>query len=91
MAGRLKGKRAFCTAAGQGIGKATALMFAAEVRDADTPASRLARELGYEWRVLNLGVRGYNTVQSARVGTQLLASETPVAAVVYTFAPNDLL
>ena len=30
MAGRLKGKRAFCTAAGQGIGKATALMFAAE-------------------------------------------------------------
>ena len=30
MAGRLTGKRAFCTAAGQGIGKATALKFAAE-------------------------------------------------------------
>lgn len=30
MSGRLTGKRAFCTASGQGIGRATALAFAAE-------------------------------------------------------------
>ncbi|MFT6772536.1 MAG: 2-keto-3-deoxy-L-fuconate dehydrogenase, partial [Paracoccaceae bacterium] len=30
MTERLKGKRALCTAAGQGIGRATALMMAAE-------------------------------------------------------------
>ncbi len=45
MAGRLKGKRALVTAAGQGIGRATALAFAAEgaeVYATDVDATKLA-------------------------------------------------
>jgi 2-keto-3-deoxy-L-fuconate dehydrogenase len=45
MAGRLKGKRAFCTAAGAGIGRATAIAFAregAEVIATDLDAGRIA-------------------------------------------------
>lgn len=45
MAGRLKGKRALVTAAGQGIGRATALAFAAEgaeVHATDVDATKLA-------------------------------------------------
>ncbi len=45
MAGRLKGKRALVTAAGQGIGRATALAFAAEgaeVHATDVDATKLS-------------------------------------------------
>lgn len=59
MAGRLAGKKALCTAAGQGIGKATALMFAAEgaeVLATDINEGALAElaEAGVQTAVLNV-------------------------------------
>ncbi|MBL6458296.1 SDR family oxidoreductase [Belnapia sp. T6] len=59
MAGRLAGKRCFVTAAGQGIGRATALAYAAEgasVVATDLSAEKLAGlgEAGIETRALNV-------------------------------------
>ena len=57
MAGRLAGKRAFVTAAGAGIGRATALAFAregAEVTAADIDAAALATLDGMATRVLDV-------------------------------------
>lgn len=59
MAGRLEGKKALCTAAGQGIGKATALKFAAEgaeVLATDINEAALAElaEAGVQTAVLNV-------------------------------------
>jgi 2-keto-3-deoxy-L-fuconate dehydrogenase len=57
MAGRLKGKRCFVTAAGQGIGRAAALAFAAEggsVVATDRDAALLAGMEGVETRKLDV-------------------------------------
>ena len=62
MAGRLEGKRCFVTAAGQGIGRAAALAFAAEggrVVATDRDAAKLAGLDGIETRPLGrAGRRG---------------------------------
>ncbi|SMF83592.1 2-keto-3-deoxy-L-fuconate dehydrogenase [Tistlia consotensis] len=60
MPGRLAGKRAFCTAAGQGIGRATALAFAAEGAEVvatdinDAALAELARHDGVTARRLDV-------------------------------------
>jgi 2-keto-3-deoxy-L-fuconate dehydrogenase len=57
MAGRLEGKRCFVTAAGQGIGRASALAFAAEggrVVATDRDAAKLAGLEGIETRPLDV-------------------------------------
>lgn len=66
--GRLDGKRAFLTAAGQGIGRATALAFAregAEVVATDINAAALATLEGVTTRVLD--VRDRDAVAAAAV------------------------
>src|SRR3712207_9052167 len=57
MAGRLQGKRCFVTAAGQGIGRAAALAFAAEgasVVATDRDSALLAGLAGLETRKLDV-------------------------------------
>jgi 2-keto-3-deoxy-L-fuconate dehydrogenase len=59
MAGRLAGKTAFCTAAAQGIGRATALAFAAEGADVvatDLNEAKLAEIAGPRLRTARLDV-----------------------------------
>ena len=59
MAGRLAGKTAFCTAAAQGIGRATALAFAAEgatVIATDMNAAKVAELAGPSIRTMKLDV-----------------------------------
>jgi 2-keto-3-deoxy-L-fuconate dehydrogenase len=73
MALRLAGKTAFVTAAAQGIGRATALAFAAEgaqVYASDLNAAKLAEIAGPGIRVLALDVRDTAAVRAAaeRVG-----------------------
>ena len=68
MAGRLAGKTAFCTAAAQGIGRATALAFAAEgaqVIATDLNAARLADLAGPAIRVARLDVLDRDAVVAA--------------------------
>jgi 2-keto-3-deoxy-L-fuconate dehydrogenase len=73
MAGRLAGKTAFCTAAGQGIGRATALAFAAEgatVYATDLDAAKLADIAAPNLHVSGLDVLDKDAVAAAaeRVG-----------------------
>ncbi len=68
MSLRLKGKTAFVTAAAQGIGRATALAFAAEgaqVYATDLNAAKLAEIVGPGIRTLVLDVRDTSAVQAA--------------------------
>jgi 2-keto-3-deoxy-L-fuconate dehydrogenase len=68
MAGRLAGKTAFCTAAAQGIGRATALAFAAEgaqVIATDLNEARLADLAGPAIRVARLDVLDRDAVVAA--------------------------
>jgi 2-keto-3-deoxy-L-fuconate dehydrogenase len=71
MAGRLAGKRAFVTAAGQGIGRAVALAFAREgasVVASDIDAGLLARLEGVETRVLDVRDRDAVAAAAAAAG-----------------------
>ena len=68
MSLRLKGKTAFVTAAAQGIGRATALAFAAEgaqVYATDLNAAKLAEIVGPGIRAMTLDVRDSAAVQAA--------------------------
>ena len=68
MSGRLQGKRAFVTAAAQGIGRATALAFAAEgalVYATDLNAAKLAEIGGPGIRAMALDVRDTAAVRAA--------------------------
>jgi len=68
MSLRLKGKTAFVTAAAQGIGRATALAFAAEgaqVHATDLNAEKLAEIAGPGIRTMALDVRDTAAVQAA--------------------------
>jgi len=68
MSLRLKGKTAFVTAAAQGIGRATALAFAAEgaqVHATDLNAEKLAEIVGPGIRTMALDVRDTAAVQAA--------------------------
>lgn len=68
MTGRLAGKTALLTAAGQGIGRATALAFAAEgaqVYASDVNAAKLAEIVGPGVRTLVLDVRDTAAVLAA--------------------------
>lgn len=66
------------------------MMFAAEVTDDATPSTRLAKFLQGEARVVNLGVRGYSTLQSLRALEAALDAEPDVAVAIYAYTPNDL-
>jgi 2-keto-3-deoxy-L-fuconate dehydrogenase len=78
MAGRLTGKRALVTAAGQGIGRATALAFAAE------GASVLATDIAPE-KLAGL--------EEALIATRVLdvTDETAISALAGEFAGLDVL
>jgi hypothetical protein len=67
--------------------------FCAEVADDRTGPSEVARLLTgkVRARVLNAGVRGYNTVQAKRSLEQVLSRFPETRVVVYTYAQNDYL
>ena len=68
MAGRLAGKTAFCTAAAQGIGRATALAFAAEgatVIATDLNGAKVAEIAGPHIRTFALNVLDLDAVNAA--------------------------
>jgi 2-keto-3-deoxy-L-fuconate dehydrogenase len=68
MAGRLAGKTAFCTAAAQGIGRATALAFAAEgaqVIATDLNEAKVAEIAGPQIRTMRLDVLDAAAVAAA--------------------------
>ena len=68
MAGRLAGKTAFCTAAGQGIGRATALAFAAEgatVIATDLNGAKVAEIAGPNIRTAALDVLNPDAIADA--------------------------
>ena len=78
MAGRLAGKTAFCTAAAQGIGRATALAFAAEgaqVVATDINEAKLAEIAGPNLRTMRLDA----------------LDAAAVAAIAKTVGPVDIL
>jgi len=78
MAGRLAGKTAFCTAAAQGIGRATALAFAAEgatVIATDVNEAKVAEIAGPRLRTMGLDV----------------LDAAAVAAIAKTVGPVDIL
>ena len=79
MAGRLDGKRALVTAAGQGIGRATALAFAAE------GASVVATDIAAE-KLTDLAASGFETrLLDARDGPALAALANELGAVQILF------
>lgn len=61
--------------------------FCCEVDDGETTVSWLAR-LRPNRRFINLGVRGYNTIQSMRLVDEWLERE-PAASVLYVWCSND--
>lgn len=67
--------------------------FCAEVGDSETGPSEVAKLLGdgFGVRVLNAGVRGYNTVQAKRALEQVLERFPETRIAVYTYAENDLV
>ena len=68
------------------------MVFGAEVNDVETIASHLGRLLkteGKEATVLNAGVRGYNTVQAARMLEQRLDCFPSIRVAVYCYCDND--
>ena len=67
--------------------------FCAEVEDSETGPSEVARHLRsrFRIRVLNAGVRGYNTVQAKRALEQVLERFPETRVAVYTYAENDLV
>lgn len=69
------------------------VVFSAEVPDDDTLPSAVARALADEGpvRVLNLGVRGYNTLQAKRALERALAGDGDVRLVLLVLSPNDLV
>jgi 2-keto-3-deoxy-L-fuconate dehydrogenase len=72
MAGRLDGKRALVTAAGQGIGRATALAFAAEgasVLATDIAAEKLADLPAYGIETLTLDARDETAINALADGS----------------------
>lgn len=66
-------------------------VFGAEVDDAQTIPSEVAKALAPHGpvRVLNAGVRGYNTLQARRMLDDVLDRFPDVAVVVYLFSSND--
>ena len=67
-------------------------VFGAEVNDDETIPSQIARLLApaFEVRVLNGGVRGFNTLQTRRLLAEVLERFARVELVVYVFSQNDL-
>ncbi|MCE5335511.1 MAG: hypothetical protein LLG06_13085 [Desulfobacteraceae bacterium] len=65
------------------------VVFCSEVNDENTSSSELARLLKDKARVLNAGVRGYNTVQSLRMMEECLRRFPNIRTVVYVYCPND--
>lgn len=78
MAGRLDGKRALVTAAGQGIGRATALAFAAE---------------GAEVLATDIATDKLATLRDVRISTRVLDArdETAIAALAEELPALDIL
>jgi len=64
--------------------------FNAEVDDEETFPSHVARLLGGEYRVLNAGVRAYNSLQAERMLEECLERFPEIRAAVYTHCTNDL-
>jgi len=71
------------------IGDST--MFCAEVNDNQTIVSEIAKLLSREFnvRVLNTGVRGYNTVQAKRMLEECLERFPTIKVAVYLYCGND--
>lgn len=67
--------------------------FCAEVGDSETGPSEVARlwSRRFRVRVLNAGVRGYNTVQAKRALEEVLERFPETRIAVYTYAENDLV
>lgn len=67
------------------------VVFCSEVNDDATIASRLAGILKEKCdvKVLNTGVRGYNSVQSLRMIEECLRRFPKTLVVVYVYCPND--
>jgi len=64
-----------------------------EVNDEETSASQVAKMLcsqGINIRVVNAGVRGFNTLQAGRMMEKVINDNPDVRAVVYTYCDNDL-
>ena len=67
--------------------------FCLETPDRQTTPSELAKRLasdGHPARVLNAGVRGFNTLQSKRMAEDCLEQFPDINVVVYTYCGNDL-
>jgi len=68
------------------------ITFCSEVDDDETGPSEVAKRLGKEFsvRVLNAGVRGYNTLQAKRMLEECLERFDGIQVAVYTYCGNDL-
>ncbi len=68
------------------------LTFCSELDDYHTGPSEVARLLRHEFdvRVLNAGVRSYNTLQAKRMMLECLERFPQIKVAVYTFCGNDL-
>ena len=82
MAGRLDGKRALVTAAGQGIGRATALAFARE--GANVLATDVAPEKMVGFEDALIATRALDARDEAAIGA--LAAELPPLDILFNCA-----
>lgn len=66
-------------------------LFAAEVNDHETITSEIAKLLSpqFKIRILNAGVRGYNTLQAKRMMAECLERFPMIKLVVYMYCNND--